>query len=125
MKKILLICIPLLVLLAGCNKAPVKEEKNPQDNVIEDQTIGNLSFESFNMVTDENNITHIYFEIMNNGTTTIDISKVKFTLYQDDTEIVTLSKNISSSIEAGNFEIVRTQVDVDLDNVNRVEYSID
>ncbi len=133
MKKILFLmcCIPFFISLIGCeSKKDTTKDENKVDQkdqavIIEDQTIGDLSFESFNIVTDENNVTHIYFEVINNGATPSNISKVTFTLYNKKAEVLTLTKNVDSPIESGDFRTIETQVDVDLSNVDSVVYSVE
>lgn len=133
MKKILFLmcCIPFFISLIGCeSKKDTTKDENKVDQkdqavIIENQTIGDLSFESFNIVTDENNVTHIYFEVINNGATPSNISKVTFTLYNKKAEVLTLTKNVDSPIESCDFRTIETQVDVDLSNVDSVVYSVE
>lgn len=130
MKKILLslLCITTLISLTGCNSEKKEEETSKgevQAGFIEDQQIDNLSFESFNVVLDDNNISHIYFEVINNGTEANNASKVTFKLYKDSTNLLTLTKSLNGPIEANDLRIIESSVDIDLSDVNKVEYIVE
>ena len=130
MKKIALYftCFILLFTLTGCGEKKQQEEKPKKEEnqaiVIEDQTVNNLSFESFNIVLDEQNVSHIYFEVVNNGEVSNNASNVTFTLYQDNVNVLSLTKSLNGPIDSGDVRKINAAIDVDLSKVNKVEYSI-
>lgn len=130
MKKIALYftCFILLFTLTGCGEKKQQEEKPKKEEnqaiVIEDQTVNDLSFESFNIVIDEQNVSHIYFEVVNNGEVSNNASNVTFTLYQDNVNVLSLTKSLNGPIDSGDVREINAAIDVDLSKVNKVEYSI-
>ena len=123
-RNIFLISLLCLALVTGCGNKKKDEDKpintNDPNNaiVLDDQKIDDLSFEVFNVTT-------VYFEIINNGNEAKYINNVYFTLYEGENEKISLSKNLNTSLEAGSAAEIRTNVDVDLNKVDSVKYSID
>ena len=131
-RNIFLISLLCLALVTGCGNKKKDEDKpintNDPNNsiVLDDQKIDDLSFEVFNISKDkDSNVTTVYFEIINNGNEAKYINNVYFTLYEGENEKISLSKNLNTSLEAGSAAEIRTNVDVDLNKVDSVKYSID
>lgn len=132
-RNIFLISLLCIILVTGCGtkkeeeKNKVTAENDPNNAIIlEDQKIDDLSFEKFSILKDkETNVTTIYFEVINNGNEAKYINNVYFALYEGENEKVNLSKNLNTSLESGSVAEIRTNVDVDLNKVDSVKYSID
>ena len=136
MKKIFTLLICFLVALSftgcGCSKKDTKEknkkEKEVNENqtvILEDQTIDNVSFESFNVVTNDNNQTYIDFDVANNTDSAITVNKVRFTLYVKDEKLLSVVENINMTLEPGESYRILEPSDVKLYNVDRVEYTFE
>lgn len=129
MKKLLILGVVML-LLTGCNQneEPSKNNEQNQENktiILADQIINDLTMEDFNISTDEDNITYIYFDVVNNTENVINVNKVTYTLYEDNNKIFSTTKNIDGPIQPGDLKTVVTSIDINLSNVNRVEYVVE
>lgn len=127
MKKIIFGLIIMLT-LTGCGEKEVTEKPVDKDNqaiVIEDQIINELSFESFNITKDSDNVTHIYFEIVNNTENNIEINKVTYKLYEKEIEKLLLESNVSGPIQPGDSRVINVKLDIDLSNIDKVEYVVE
>jgi PBP1b-binding outer membrane lipoprotein LpoB len=127
MKKIFVSLLVLSLLLTGC-KQKTEEENNPVEEgatILETKEVGGLTFENFIIVTDSSNITYITFDIVNNTDASIDINKVTFALYSSEDKILEISKSVDGPIEASDIREITAKLDIDLDGIDDVEYTIE
>ena len=134
MKKFLmgLMCIGLLFTLTGCfdsntknsSKETVEQEEDNNAVTFDDQVIGDLTFEHFAIVQDSDNISIVYFDITNNTENSIDVGNIKFTLYTSGVEVTSLTENINKTLQPGESTSVVENYDVDLSNIDSVEYTV-
>jgi uncharacterized protein YcfL len=124
----LTLAIFLTITLTGCSSKKNVEEETTEENqavILENQTVNELTFENFNIATDSDNITHIYFEITNNTENNISVNKVTITLYSNDEQVLSLPILVSKTFEYNDTLTIQKQLDVELSNVDRVEYTVE
>lgn len=137
MKKLLicLLCFVTLLSFTGCFKKTSKKNnsKNPDSQeeistkqavILDDQTVGNVTFEGFNITTNDENDTYIDFDVTNNTETAIDVNRVKFTLYVKGEVLATVVEPINKTLEPGESYRVLELSDVKLSNVDEVKYEL-
>ena len=133
MKKFIisLLCITTIFTLTGCGKSNTKEDnkiskkENTENVFLKDQKVNDLTFEHFAIVKDNAEVSVLYFDITNNTEKSIDVKTVKFTLYTEGAEILSITEDINETIAPGESKAVTENFDVDLKNVDKVEYVVE
>ena len=138
MKKFLigLVCGVFLFTSTGCfgnkTKTDTNEEQNEETQedsnssvTFDDQVIGDLTFEHFAIVKDSDNISIVYFDITNNTESSVDVGNIRFTLYTSGIEVTSLVESINKTLKPGETTSVIENYDVDLSNIESVEYTIE
>lgn len=131
MRKYFIVGSILILFLAtgcGCSKKNSEEEKKEekkQSVILDDQIVNDLSFESFAIVTDSDNVTHIYFEVINNTENAISFNSLSITLYEGKNKVLSMPVAGYNLIEAGESIEIRQNLDLELYDVDKVEYTVE
>ena len=125
MKKIIVIMNVLLLLLVTACKhetinPPLEENKNYttfSESVVKDVIIRNHNVAYYD------NIYHVYLEIENENNISINYSTLTIRYYRDSALIYSITQSITSIAAHSTIDIA-FDIDINLVNANRVEYSI-
>ncbi len=137
MKKITIILTSLVLLftLTGCGKKS-DDTKNVQKNnntkneqstnvTFEKQTIGDVTFDSFAVTKDSNGVQVIFFSIVNETDKEVEVKTVNIKLLSGGATVLTLKEEINSTLNPGDTIDISENIDVALDNVDKVEYTLE
>ena len=137
MKKITIILTSLVLLftLTGCGKKS-DDTKNAQKNnntkneqstnvTFEKQTIGDVTFDSFAVTKDSNGVQVIFFSIVNETDKEVEVKTVNIKLLSGGATVLTLKEEINSTLNPGDTIDISENIDVALDNVDKVEYTLE
>ncbi|MBP3765569.1 MAG: hypothetical protein J6G98_00115 [Bacilli bacterium] len=136
MKKVTIILTSLVLLftLTGCGKKS-DDTKNTKNNntkneqstnvTFEKQTIGDVTFDSFAVTKDSNGVQVIFFSIVNETDKEVEVKTVNIKLLSGGATVLTLKEEINSTLNPGDTIDISENIDVALDNVDKVEYTLE
>ena len=121
--------------LTGCGKKS-DDTKNAQKNnntkneqstnvTFEKQTIGDVTFDSFAVTKDSNGVQVIFFSIVNETDKEVEVKTVNIKLLSGGATVLTLKEEINSTLNPGDTIDISENIDVALDNVDKVEYTLE
>ena len=122
MKKILVILLSL-VLVTGCSSKIFNNSKvNNNENIIKEQTFGNLVINNISLVY-EKGVYTFKFTLTNNGDKA-NVSKLNITFKNENDSVITTLDGSFGEIDANtSLDMVLTS-DIDLSNAYKVEYEL-
>lgn len=126
--RFMVISLFTLILFTGCgtSKSPNSKKDNMKINtdIMESQTVENLSFTSPSLIY-ENNNSKFQVTVTNTSSETVPLSKILIHMKDaDGNEIVTLEGFIGGSLDANSSKRIDTVYGDDLMNVKKIEYEI-
>ena len=131
MKKILVLLVGVILLATGCqskkDNSKVDNKKNEQSSniTLDNQTVNDLSFENFAITKDSSNLYVIYFNITNKTDKSVELKKVNVKLYSEGATVLTLPLDINKTLEKDESIDVAENIDVELKDIDKVEYIVE
>lgn len=127
MKKLLIIFSVLSIFMTGCSNEqvlnPTPSEENKKYSAFSEAVVSDVIVRNHN-VAFYDNIYHVYLDVVNENNNDVKYSKLTIRYYNDTALIYSTIQDITS-IPAHNSIDISFDIDINLINANRVEYTVE
>lgn len=127
MKKLLIIFSVLSIFMTGCSNEqlvnPTPSDENEKYSAFSEAVVSDVIVRNHN-VAFYDNIYHVYLDVVNENNNDVNYSKLTIRYYNDTALIYSTIQDITS-IPPHNSIDISFDIDINLINANRVEYTVE